>query len=45
MKKQYIIPSITSVSFKTASICAPAVGSVQGNVGLHFLEEGDADPI
>lgn len=45
MKKQYIIPSITSVSFQTASICTPAVGSVQGNVGLKFLEEGDADPI
>lgn len=45
MKKQYIIPSTTSVSFNTASICQGAVGSVQGNLGLKFLEEGDADPI
>ena len=45
MKKQYIIPSTASVLFHTASICQGVVGSVQGNLGLQFLEEGDADPI
>lgn len=45
MKKQYIIPSSTSVSFESGYVCQARVGSVQGNVGLKFLEEGDADPI
>lgn len=45
MKKQYIIPSSTSVSIQSGYVCQALVGSVQGNLGLHFLEEGDADPI
>lgn len=44
MKKQYIIPNTASVSFRTDYVCQAIVGSVQGNLGLQFLE-GDADPI
>ena len=44
MKKQYIIPNTTFVAFRTANICLPLVGSVQGNLGLEFSEM-DGDPI
>ena len=44
MKKNYIIPSSTSVAFRTDYICQAAVGSVQGNTNLQFSEI-DGDPI
>jgi hypothetical protein len=44
MKKQYIIPNMTSMAFRTAYLCQAAVGSVQGNLDLNFTDI-DGDPI
>ncbi len=45
MKKKYIVPISTLVSLHSGYVCQGLVGSVQGNLGLQFLETGDADPI
>jgi len=40
MKKNYIIPSTTAVSFCTNYICQTAVNSVQGGSGLQYGGSG-----
>lgn len=40
MKKTYIIPSTTSVSFLTRTICQAAIGSVHGG-DVEFGGESD----
>lgn len=40
MKKNYILPSTTAVSFHTEYICQTNVTSVQGDSGLHYGGSG-----
>jgi hypothetical protein len=44
MKKHYNIPNTVVESFRTSYICQAVVGSVQGNLNLHFTDI-DEDPI